>query len=316
MPTRLPILLAQIQAGSNSQKLRQTAIVSAFASSDFDKYKYLTRIDLALKPNSLQKARFEHSPLGNLLNKKQKNLIDGSKYNQNGNSRDNENGDSIDSTDSEYERLLDEVARLPFDRRQSSEDTFTTSLSRESFNDDNTTESSNDLVERLLILRDEIDDKKDNINKALKELNSSIEENQPNRQDSPEYDQSISDTFSSVIGTPRHRPPRTNQNTQSTQIDNNVRNQGVQKMPNQIDSQNSEEYDQSISDTSSSVIGTPRHRPPRTNQNTQGIQARPNQNTQGIQARPNQNMQGIQARRIKIRKVHKQDLIKIRKIYK
>ena len=122
---------------------RQTAIVSAFANGDFDKYEYLTRIDLALKPNSLQKARFEHSPLGNSLNKK--NVIDGSKYNKNG-----------DSTESEYERLLDEVARLPFDRRQSSEDTFTTSPPRESFNDDNTTESSIDLVERLLILRDEM----------------------------------------------------------------------------------------------------------------------------------------------------------------
>ena len=48
---------------------RQSAIVSAFADGNFDKYEYLTRIDLALKPNSLQKARFEHSPLGNLLNK-------------------------------------------------------------------------------------------------------------------------------------------------------------------------------------------------------------------------------------------------------
>ena len=33
---------------------RQTTIVSALASGDFDKYEYVTRIDLALKPNSLQ----------------------------------------------------------------------------------------------------------------------------------------------------------------------------------------------------------------------------------------------------------------------
>ena len=33
---------------------RQTIIVSALASGDFDKYEYVTRIDLALKPNSLQ----------------------------------------------------------------------------------------------------------------------------------------------------------------------------------------------------------------------------------------------------------------------
>ena len=49
---------------------RQAAIVSAFADGDFDKYEYLTRTDLALKPNSLQRARFQDSPLGNLLNKK------------------------------------------------------------------------------------------------------------------------------------------------------------------------------------------------------------------------------------------------------
>ena len=51
---------------------RQSAIVSALADGNFDKYEYLTRTDLALKPNLLQKARLEHSPLGNLLNKKLK----------------------------------------------------------------------------------------------------------------------------------------------------------------------------------------------------------------------------------------------------
>ena len=51
---------------------RQSAIVSTFAEGNFDKYEYLTRIDLALKSNSLQKARFEHSAVGNLLGKKLK----------------------------------------------------------------------------------------------------------------------------------------------------------------------------------------------------------------------------------------------------
>ena len=49
---------------------RQSAIVSVFADGNFDKYEYLTRIDLELKPNLLQKARFQYSPLGDLLNKK------------------------------------------------------------------------------------------------------------------------------------------------------------------------------------------------------------------------------------------------------
>ena len=51
---------------------RQSAIVSTFADGNFDKYEYLTRIDLALKPNSFQRARFQYSPLGNLLSKKLK----------------------------------------------------------------------------------------------------------------------------------------------------------------------------------------------------------------------------------------------------
>ena len=49
---------------------RQTAMVSAFESGEFDKYEYLTRIDLALKPNSLEKARSKYSPLGQALNKR------------------------------------------------------------------------------------------------------------------------------------------------------------------------------------------------------------------------------------------------------
>ena len=48
---------------------RQSAIISALADGDFDKYEYLTRIDLTLKPNLLEKVRFEHSPLRNLLSK-------------------------------------------------------------------------------------------------------------------------------------------------------------------------------------------------------------------------------------------------------
>ena len=124
---------------------RQTAIVSAFASGDFDKYEYLTRIDLALKQNSLQKARFEHSPLGNLLNKKLNKELDD------------------DGRDNEYNRILDEVARIPFDRRQSDEDTY---LPRESFNDGN--------AQELFNLRDKINNRIDHINEVL-------EENQPNR---------------------------------------------------------------------------------------------------------------------------------------
>ena len=35
-----------------------------------DKYEYLTGEDLGLKPNTIEKARFEYSPLGKIFNKR------------------------------------------------------------------------------------------------------------------------------------------------------------------------------------------------------------------------------------------------------
>ena len=40
------------------------AEISAFSSGDSNKYEFLTRKDLKYKPNALDKARFEFSPLG------------------------------------------------------------------------------------------------------------------------------------------------------------------------------------------------------------------------------------------------------------
>ena len=40
------------------------AEISAFSSSDLSKYEFLTRKDLKYKPNALDKARFQLSPLG------------------------------------------------------------------------------------------------------------------------------------------------------------------------------------------------------------------------------------------------------------
>ena len=40
------------------------AEISAFSSGDLNKYEFLKRIDLNYKPNALNKARFEFSPLG------------------------------------------------------------------------------------------------------------------------------------------------------------------------------------------------------------------------------------------------------------
>ena len=48
---------------------RQNAKISALSSGELDKYKYLTGEGLGYKPNAVQKAKFEYSPLGQVFNK-------------------------------------------------------------------------------------------------------------------------------------------------------------------------------------------------------------------------------------------------------
>ena len=43
--------------------------ISALSSNNLDKYEYLAGKDLDLKPNSIEQARFEYSPLGKIFNK-------------------------------------------------------------------------------------------------------------------------------------------------------------------------------------------------------------------------------------------------------
>ena len=47
---------------------RLNAEISTFSSGDLNKYEFLKRIDLNYKPNALDKARFEFSPLGKTFN--------------------------------------------------------------------------------------------------------------------------------------------------------------------------------------------------------------------------------------------------------
>ena len=59
------ILDAKIESNVNQYKVdRLNAEISAFSSGDLNKYEFLKRIDLNYKPNVLDKARFEFSPLG------------------------------------------------------------------------------------------------------------------------------------------------------------------------------------------------------------------------------------------------------------
>ena len=59
------ILDAKIESNVNQYKAdRMNAEISAFSSGDLNKYEFLTREDLKYKPNALNKARFQFSPLG------------------------------------------------------------------------------------------------------------------------------------------------------------------------------------------------------------------------------------------------------------
>ena len=48
---------------------RKAAKISALSSNNLDKYEYLTGEDLGLKPNTIEQARFEYSPLGKIFDK-------------------------------------------------------------------------------------------------------------------------------------------------------------------------------------------------------------------------------------------------------
>ena len=59
----------KIESNINQYKVdRLNAEISAFSSGDLNKYEFLKRIDLNYKPNALDKARFEFSPLGRAFN--------------------------------------------------------------------------------------------------------------------------------------------------------------------------------------------------------------------------------------------------------
>ena len=48
---------------------RKAAKTSLYASNNLDKYEYLTGEDLDYKPDTVEKAKFEYSPLGKIFSK-------------------------------------------------------------------------------------------------------------------------------------------------------------------------------------------------------------------------------------------------------
>ena len=62
---QIKVLDDKIESNTNQYKVdRLNAEVSAFSSGDLNKYEFLMRKDLKYKPNALDKAKFEFSPLG------------------------------------------------------------------------------------------------------------------------------------------------------------------------------------------------------------------------------------------------------------
>ena len=62
---QIKILNDKIESNTNQYKVdRLNAEISAFSSGDLNKYEFLTRKHLKYKPNALDKAKFEFSPLG------------------------------------------------------------------------------------------------------------------------------------------------------------------------------------------------------------------------------------------------------------
>ena len=72
------ILDDKTESNINQYKVdRLNAEISAFLSGDLNKYEFLTRKDLNYKPNALDKARFEFSPLGKAFSTRLDKTIQG-----------------------------------------------------------------------------------------------------------------------------------------------------------------------------------------------------------------------------------------------
>ena len=66
---KIKIINNKIKANNAQYDInRLNAEISAFSERDLDKYEFLTGKDLKYKPNALDKAKFEFSPLGKAFN--------------------------------------------------------------------------------------------------------------------------------------------------------------------------------------------------------------------------------------------------------
>ena len=119
------ILNDKTESNINQYKVeRLNAEISAFSSGDLNKYEFLTRKDLKYKPNALDKARFEFSPLGQSYQeegviKLLKDIRDGLRPpGPDDNNDDNNDGNNDDNNDDNNEErvvikyLLNEINKI------------------------------------------------------------------------------------------------------------------------------------------------------------------------------------------------------------
>ena len=119
------------------------AEISAFSSGDLNKYEFLTRKDLKYKPNALDKARFEFSPLGKafstgldknadgyqeegvvkLLKDIRDGLAVGNRPNDNANDRPDKSDDRPDRPDDETQIVIKSLLDKIYDINKQYEDT-------------------------------------------------------------------------------------------------------------------------------------------------------------------------------------------------
>ena len=67
---QVKILDDKIKAYKSQYDLgKQADKISALSSKELEKYEYLTSEDLGYKPDVIQRAKFEYSPLGEAFNK-------------------------------------------------------------------------------------------------------------------------------------------------------------------------------------------------------------------------------------------------------
>ena len=137
------ILDDKIESNVNQYKVdRLNTEISAFSSGDLNKYEFLTRKNLKYKPNALDKARFEFSPLGRTFSigldkttqsyqeegvtKLLKDIRDGlrggvNRLNNDNNNDDNNNDDNNDDDD---DKIEEETAKRTEDFYEQKKDNY------------------------------------------------------------------------------------------------------------------------------------------------------------------------------------------------